>query len=125
MIQLTREQQELARAARQAGERRIVVQTTPGQERELDRVLAEEDKAMPTNKAEALKRHRALHEAGFSGDLRRAIASARRGPDEIARSIGVTDDHLNAFCSGEGELRSDAIARLVTVLGLRLMAEIR
>jgi hypothetical protein len=125
MIQLTREQQEQARAARQAGERRIVVQTTPEQERELDRVLAEEDAAMATNKAEALQRHRALHEAGFAGDLRRAIANARRHPEELARSIGVTEDQLNAFCSGEGELPSDAVARLVTVLRLRLMAEIR
>jgi DNA-binding MarR family transcriptional regulator len=125
MIQLTPEQQEQVRLAKQAGERRVVVRTTPDQDAEIERAIAEEDGAMEENKVDARQRNAALREPGFAGDLRRAIARSRRPYSELAGLIGVTEEQIDAFCAGDGELPSAAVSRLVDVLGLRLMAEIQ
>jgi hypothetical protein len=98
--------------------------TTPEQESEVEQAIAEEDAAMGENKADAIRRHAALHEPGFSGDLRRAIARSRRSNAELAPMVGVTEETLDAFRSGDDELPSGAVSRLVSVLGLRLMAEL-
>lgn len=125
MIELTPEQREQIRQAREAGERRIVLATTADQRAEMERVIAEEDAAMTENREHARKRHLAQAEQGFAGDLRRAIVRSDQSLSDIATSIGISEHELDEFCGGEGELPSDVVARLVSLLGLRLMAEIR
>ena len=125
MIQLTPEQQEQVQRAKEAGDCRIVLTATSDQDAPLRQAIAEEDAAMAQNKADAVQRHTALNEMGFSGDLRRAIARSRRTNSDLAPLIGVTEQQLDAFRRGDEELPSGAVSRLVSVLGLRLMAEIR
>jgi hypothetical protein len=125
MIQLTPEQQDQIRRAKEAGERRIVLTTTPDQDAAVRQAMAEEDAAMSQNQADAIRRHAALNECGFAGDLRRATARSRRSNSELAPLIGVTEEQLDAFRRGDEELPSGAVSRLVSVLGLKLMAEIR
>ena len=66
----------------------------------------------------------AAEQDGFLGDLHRAIALSRRPVQELAAEIGVDWRLLSDFRSGDAELPSPALDRLVTALGLRLMQEI-
>lgn len=64
-----------------------------------------------------------LKTAGFSGDLRRAIA--RQGVPQVAASAGLDDRLLEEFIINQATLTTTQIDLLVDTLGLRLMAEIR
>lgn len=125
MIELTPDQREQVRRAREAGERRIVLATTPNQDAEIERAVAEEDALKEQNREQARKRHLAQAEPGFTGDLRRAIVRSHQPLTEIAEAIDIPEERLDSFCAGESELPTDAVGRLVSLLGLRLMAEIR
>jgi hypothetical protein len=80
---------------------------------------------MEANKAYARKLVRAAEEPGFSGDLRRAIRASRRRPDQLAAEIGVDPELFDRFCTGEADLPTPALDRLINELGLKLVAEVR
>lgn len=123
-MQLTPEQQAEIERQRSDGRRRLHVTMTDEQRAEYRRLVALEDAGMEENKAYARKLMAAAAEPGFSGDLRRAIGRSRHSPDELAVEIGVAPELLDRFCTGEADLPTAAIDRLVETLGLRLMAEI-
>jgi hypothetical protein len=81
---------------------------------------AEEDAARNAN-IELLQRlDAAAAEPGFSGQLRRAILSAKLRPSELASQVGVDREALQQFRLGEGTLPTDAFDRLMEVLGLAI-----
>jgi hypothetical protein len=59
MVQLTPEQQEQVRRAKEAEDRRVVLTTTPEQVVALRQAIAKEDAAMAESKADAIRRHAA------------------------------------------------------------------
>ena len=65
----------------------------------------------------------AAEQRGFFGDVRRALAAARRPLDDLAREIGVDPRLLSDFRAGDAELPAISLDRLLEVLGLRLMQE--
>jgi hypothetical protein len=77
-----------------------------------------------TNLAHFRKIKAAAEQRGVFGDVRRAIAAARRPLDDLAHEIGVDPRLLSDFRAGDAELPSASLDRLIEVLGLRLMREI-
>lgn len=59
-------------------------------------------------------------EPGFSGELRRAILSARIPSRQLAERVGVDVTMLEDFRAGQQVLTSDVIDRLIATLGLHL-----
>jgi hypothetical protein len=123
-MELTSEQRDQLRQAKERGEHRVFVQFTPEQKRAW-REAAEEELA---GKDENIAHHRKIIAAaeppGFFGDVRRAILLSGRPTGELATAIGVQLRILSDFRAGEAELPADALDRLVASLGLRLMQEI-
>lgn len=103
--------------------RGVHVKLTPEQRDEYLRIAAAEDAGREANIGAIRKRDLAAEEPGFSGDLRRAINAARRPSRELAAQLGIDVRLLEEFRAGEATLQSDAVDRLVHVLGLRLVAE--
>jgi hypothetical protein len=124
-MQLTPEQQKRINEAKSAGEKRIVLDFTPGQEAEWEMAVQQELAGKDENLEHLRKMKAAAEQEGFSGDLRRAITLARRPIRELAVEIGVDWRVLSDFRAGDAELPSPALDRLIAVLGLRLMREIR
>lgn len=124
-MQLTPEQLAQVEAARQEGRRRVHLTLTDGQRAEQRRKIAEEDAARDENIAAYHRRRQAEAEPGLAGDLRRAITAARRLPQQLAAEAGTTVELLEGFREGAADLPLDVVDRLVGLLGLRLMAEIR
>ncbi|MEX1028004.1 MAG: hypothetical protein WD049_08365 [Candidatus Paceibacterota bacterium] len=77
------------------------------------------------NIAHLRKLQAAATKPGFFGDVRRAIALSRRPVETLAADIGIDVRLLSEFRAGDAELPSAALDRLLDVLGLRLMQEIR
>jgi hypothetical protein len=125
-MKLTTEQRdEIERQRRsEPGRRSFMLQFTPEQRDEYRRIAAEEDAGREENVAWLKKLRAAEQEHGFSGDLRRAINTSRRPLRELAETLGVSLDVLQAFRAGEGPLPTDVVDRLTELLNLRLMAEI-
>jgi hypothetical protein len=87
----------------------------------------------PEAQAEAASRFRKLQAAeeqeGFAGDLRREISALlkREGqpPHWLASKVGIEVGLLSDFRTADATLTSDAVTRLVEVLGLHLVADAR
>jgi hypothetical protein len=123
-MQLTPEQRTRLRQAKSVGEKRVVLDSTPQQKAEWEAAVQQELAGREENLDRLRKIKAAAEQEGFLGDLRRAIALSRRPVQELAAEVGVDWRLLSDFRSGDGELPSPALDRLVAVLGLRLMQEI-
>lgn len=124
-MQFTREQREAIERAKAAGARRVIMDLTPEQRAEADRIEAAEEAGMAENIEYLRKRREAAKEIGFSGDLRRAIAATRKPPETVAAEAGLDGQLIDRFCCAEAILPSDVIDRLVEHLGLQLTQPIR
>jgi hypothetical protein len=123
-VELTPEQQEQVQRAKAAGQQRVLLEFT-AQQREEWRVAAEKEMAGKDENIAHMRRIRAAAEqAGFFGDVRRAIILSRLREDDLANQIGVAPAHFSEFRAGAAELPSAALDRLIEALGLRLMQEI-
>ena len=87
-MQLTPEQQKRISEAKSAGERRVVLDFTSGQEAEWETAVQQELAGKDENLEHLRKMKAAARQEGFSGDLRRAITLARRPIGELAAEIG-------------------------------------
>jgi hypothetical protein len=123
-MRLTQEQQAQINQARSGGEKRATVDFMPEQKAEWEAAVQEELAGREENLDRLRKIKAAAEQTGFLGDLRRAIALSRRPVRELAAEIDVDWRLLSDFRSGEAELPSPALDRLVAALGLRLMQEI-
>ena len=124
-MQLTPEQQEQVEKAKAAGEPRVTVRFTAAQKAEWQDAVQQELDGKEENIAHWRKVKAAAAQSGFFGDVRRAIVLSGRPGDELAKAIGVAGRLLSDFRAGEAELPSTALDRLLDLLGLRLMQEIR
>jgi len=121
-MKLTPEQRvEVERQRREHPGQRIMIQFTPEQAAEYERAVAEEEASREANIAKVKKMDAAAAEVGFSGELRRAIRSCHRDHRELARTLGIDVELLDAFRAGDAALPSDVIDRLVELLGLKLV----
>jgi len=121
-MKLTSEQQaEVERQRRENLGQRVMIQFTPEQAAEYRRAVAEEEAAREANIAAVKKKDAAAAKPGFSGDLRRAINASRTDIRELSRELGVDARLLEAFRRGDAPLPSDAVDRLVALLGLKLV----
>ena len=123
-MQLTPEQATQLAEAKSRGEKRVALSFTPQQKAEWEAAIRQELAGKEENIEHFRKLKAAAEEAGFLGDLRRAIALSRRPVQELAADIGIDWHLLSDFRSGDAELPSPALDRLVATLGLRLMQEI-
>jgi hypothetical protein len=123
-MELTPEQKELVRQAKQRGERRIYMEFTPDQKKEYREAVAQEMAGKDANIAHARKVKAAAEQPGFFGDVRRAILLSRPSVPDLATEIGVDYCALSDFMAGDAQLPSTALDRLLEKLGLRLMQEI-
>ena len=123
-MQLTPEQQTQLAQAKSVGEKRVALNFTPQQKAEWEAAVQQELAGKEENLDRLRKIKAAAEQGGFLGDLRRAIALSRRPVQELAAEIGVDWRLLSDFRSGDAELPSPALDRLVAALGLRLMQEI-
>jgi len=125
-MQLTPEQR--AEMQRQLEEhpdrRRFHMESTPQQRAEWQKAVAEEEAARPANIARLERMDLAADEETLSGELRRAIRNARRPFSALAKEAGVTPQELLDFRSGDAPLPSDALDRLIAVLGLTARLEV-
>jgi ribosome-binding protein aMBF1 (putative translation factor) len=124
-MQLTPEQRAIAEQARREGRRGVHLTLSEEQRGEQQRAIAEEEAARDENIAAFARRRDAEAEAGFAGDLRRAITAARRPTGQLAAELGVSAGLLEDFREGTAGLPFEAVERLIESLGLRLMQEIR
>jgi hypothetical protein len=124
-VQLTPEQQAQVNQAKAEGRQRILLAMTPEQAQNDAREVAVEEFGREENIRLARLRRQARNEPGFSGDLRRALASLHKPPQTIAAEIAADGELLDQFCRGEAELPTDVVDRLVAHLDLRLMRTIR
>jgi hypothetical protein len=127
-MEYTTEQRKLVEAARAEGRWRVMLEYTPEQladwEAARDQAIAEKPEII----ARFHKMRAAESEETFSGHLRRAIGAEmvkRRNPRSISEEACIDWRLLEDFRCGDAILPSDVIDRLVAVLGLRLMQEIR
>ena len=123
-MQLTPEQQTQVAQAKSVGDQRVTVSFTPQQRVEWETAAEQELTGREENREHMWKIKSAAEQEGFLGDLRRAIALSRRPVQQLAAEIGVDWRLLSDFRSGDAELPSPALDRLVAALGLRLMQEI-
>ena len=124
-MQLTPEQQAVVDKAKAAGEKRALLSFTSGQTEEWQDAVRRELEGRDETIAHVQKIKAAAEQAGFFGDVRRAIAISGRRVDELARDSGIEARLLSDFRAGEKELPSAALDRLLSILGVRLMLEIR
>lgn len=123
-MQLTNEQQELLQQAKASEQGRVMMRFTEAQKKEWREAVQQELAGKDENIAHIRKIRAAAEKPGFFGDIRRAIALARRPLAEIAVEIGVDPRLLSDFRAAEAELPAAALDGLVEALGLRLMQEI-
>jgi hypothetical protein len=123
-MQLTNEQEELLQRASANEEGRVMMRFTEAQKTEWREAVQQELAGKDENIAHIRKIRAAAEKPGFFGDIRRAIALARRPLAEIAAEIGVDPRLLSDFRAAEAELPATALDGLVKALGLRLMQEI-
>jgi hypothetical protein len=123
-MNLTPEQTEQLRQAKQRGERRVSIQFTPEQKKAYREAVEREMAGKEANIAHCLKIKSAAEQPGFFGDVRRAIILSRPSICDLASAIGVEQRLLSDFQAGEAELPAAALERLLETLGLRLMHEI-
>lgn len=124
-MQLTPEQQAIVDKARAAGEKRATLSFTSAQREEWKEAVHAELDSRDETIAHLKKIKAAAEQAGFFGDVRRAIALSGRRVDELARDCGIEATLLSDFRAGEADLPSPVLDRLLAILGLRLMLEIR
>ena len=121
-MQLTPEQRaEVERQRRDNPGQRIMIQFTTEQAEDYRRAVEEEEASREANIAAVKRKDAAAAEPGFSGDLRRAIKSSRRDHRELAQTLGIDVQLLEAFRAGDAALPSDVVDRLVAVLELKLV----
>jgi hypothetical protein len=123
-MQLTSEQGDQLRQAKERGVHRIFVQFTPEQRKAWREALEKELAGRYENIAHHRKVIAAAAQPSFSGDIRRAILLSRRSEGELAGAIGVEPRLLSDYRAGDAELHAAALDRLVETLGLRLVQEI-
>ena len=123
-MQLTPEQKDLVERAKASGQRRVMLQFTAGQKAAWQEAIQKELDGKEENIAQLRRIKASAEQPGFFGDVRRAIILSRRPVQELAGEIGVDARLLSEFRSGDAELPSAALDRLLDVLGLRLMLEI-
>jgi hypothetical protein len=123
-MQLTPEQQAQLAQAKSVGKQRVALDFTPQQKAEWEAAVQQELAGREENLDHMRKIEAAAERAGFLGDLRRAIALSRKPVQELAAEIDVDWRLLSDFRSGDAELPSPALDRLVAAVGLRLMQEI-
>ena len=123
-MQLTPEQRAQVRQAKARGGRRVPVCFTPEQRQAWRELVDQELAGKEKNIAHARKIKAAAEQAGFFGDVRRAIWLSRPSFGDLAATIGVEPNTLSDFCAGDVELSATALDRLIQALGLRLMQEI-
>src|SRR5208337_4152320 len=121
---LTPEQQTQLAQAKSVGEKRATLSFTAQQKAEWETAVQQELAGREENLDHLRKIKAAAEQGGFLGDLRRAIALSRRPVQELAAEISVDWRLLSDFRSGDAELPSPALDRLVAALGLRLIQEI-
>ena len=124
-MQLTPEQRdEMQRQREQSPNRRSFrMEFTAEQRAEWKQAVAEEEAARSANIARMERIDAAAAEETLSGEVRRAIRDARRPFAVLADEIGITTQQLLDFRSGDAPLPSDALDRLVAVLGLTARLE--
>lgn len=124
-MKLTKEQQQEILLARERGESRTVIDWSSDQKQEWQ--LAVKDEL--AGKSENIEHHRRIKEAasqaGFFGDLRRAMLRCRCSLAELAIKIDVEPRLLSDFRADLAPLPPESLAKLVDALGLRLMQEIK
>ena len=123
-MQLTPKQQEQVRQTRASGEARMMVEFTAEQRNAWQQAVEQELAGKEENIAHFRKVKAAAEQAGFLGDIRRAILLSRRPINELATTIGVVPQLLSDFRAGEAELSPAVLDCLIAALGLRLMQEI-
>ena len=123
-MELTPEQQTQFAQGKSVGEKRVALSFTPQQKAEWEAAVQQELAGREENLDRLRKIKAAAEQAGFLGDLRRAVALSRRPVQELAAQISVDWRLLSDFRSGDAELPSPVLDRLVAALGLRLMQEI-
>jgi hypothetical protein len=123
-MQLTPQQQAQIRAAKEAGETRATVEFTSEQKQEWEAAVAAELAGKEENITHHQKIQNAAREPGFIGDVRRAITFSRRPVSQLAADLDIDERLLSDFRAGDAGLPSAALAKLVDILGLRLMQEI-
>ena len=124
-MQLTPEQQEQVENAKAAGEKRVTVRFTAEQQAQWQESVRQELEGKEENIVHGRKIKAAAEQPGLFGDVRRAIVLSGRPVDELAKEIGVAVRLLSDFRAGESDLPAPALDRLLDILGLRLMQEIR
>ncbi len=123
-MQLTPEQQTQLAQAKSVGEKRVTLNFTAQQKAEWEAAVRQELAGSEANIEHLRKIKAAAEQVGFLGDLRRAIALSRRPVQELAAEISVDPSLLSDFRTGDADLPSPALDRLVAALGLRLVQEI-
>jgi hypothetical protein len=124
-MELTPEQHNQIRQAKDRGEQRLTVEFTSEQRKAYHEIVEQELACKDENVAQIRQTMRAAEQPGFFGDVRRAILVSRRPISELAEAIGVNPQVLSDFRAGNEELPAIALASLLETLGLRLMQEIR
>jgi len=123
-MQLTPQQNEQICLAKEAGETRATVEFTSEQKRQWEAEVATEQAGKDENIAHHRKIQAAAREPGLLGDVRRAITFSRRPIGELASELGIGERLLLDFRAADADLPSAILAKLVDILGLRLMHEI-
>jgi DNA-binding phage protein len=102
----------------------VELRFTPEQKEQWQAAAQQELSDREENVAYFRKVTAAAERPGFSGDLRRAMASSGRPMEQLAAEIGVDSQHLSDSRAGDAELPAAALDRLIHALSLRLMREI-
>lgn len=123
-MQLTPGQIDQIASALHEGKHRVSVSLTDAQRQLWHHEAAAEDQGRDDTIARVRRIRAAATRPGFFGDLRRAMAMTRMPDARLAGLGGVDVQVLERFREGAAELPADAIERLITALGLRLMHEI-
>ena len=123
-MELTPEQQQQIQQAKAIGESHVNLDFTDQQKANWQRAAREEQDERYATIGQMEKIHEAARQAGFFGNLRRAISSSRRPVSELSATIGVEPSVLSEFRAAEAELPAKALEKLIDELGLRLMQEI-
>ena len=92
---------------------RVALSSTPQQKAEWEAAVQQELAGREENIDRLRKIKAATEQEGFLGDLRRAIALSRRPVQQLAAEINVDWRLLSDFRSGDAELPSPALNRLV------------
>lgn len=123
-MQLNAEQREQLQQAKARGERHVTLSFTPEQKRAWREAAEQELAGKEENIVHLRKIKAAAEQPGFFGDIRRAILLSRFSTGDLATTIGVDWRVFSDFQSGETQLPTAALDRLIEALGLRLMQEI-